>query len=84
MKSNKGEPSKTLTDLLLKASAQGNAAKLADLLLTLQHLDLSSVRNDKGRTPLHLICLNGNELCLDLILRNTKMVNFSYPIQQPK
>ncbi len=84
MKSNKGEPSKTLTDLLLKASAQGNAAKLADLLLTLQHLDLSSVRNDKGRTPLHLICLNGNELCLDMILRNTKMVNFSYPIQQPK
>jgi hypothetical protein len=58
---------------ILKVAAQGDMHELS-LLLTNFRRDVSSIRGDKGRTPLHFVCLSGSASCAALLLTVAQIV----------
>lgn len=68
-------PPKQLGEELLSAAAAGDLSRLLDAVVRLESgQDICNFNGPKQRTPLHLACLAGSEVCLDLLLRHTTMV----------
>ncbi|KAL6067333.1 IgA-specific serine endopeptidase [Balamuthia mandrillaris] len=69
-------PPKQLGEELLSAAAAGDLSRLLDAVVRLESgQDICNFNGPKQRTPLHLACLAGSEVCLDLLLRHTTMVD---------
>lgn len=78
---------RSVEELLLKHAARGN---LLRLVATLNREDcprqfVNSVRNDEGRTALHLAALGGHKECLKVLLRRRANPNMcDIPLLPPK
>jgi ankyrin repeat protein len=64
---------------ILQVAAQGDVRELS-LLLNNFGRDASSIRGEKGRTPLHSVCVNGNVACAALLLTVAQTVRSAHPI----